>query len=171
MPELTGQQHLALAEALVAEGRPQLADQHYRAASTSGDPAVAAAASFRLARRAEHGGRWQEAEELYARVVAVGSDELRRRAAFFLGALRLLSTDPAAARDSLAIASQSDDPLIRPWALVRLGDACLRLDDCLNAYRAYDEASRLDNETAAYWARAQILRVAARLKEKHASSR
>jgi hypothetical protein len=64
----------------------------------------------------------------------------------------------------LIIATESQEAIIKPHALIRLGDACYRLNDLIGAYHAYNAALATGNEPAMKWAAAQLPYVNAYLK-------
>ena len=164
MDELTSRQHLALAERLAAAKHWGQAEQHYIEALNGDDAHVSAAAALRLGRHAEHVNDWQAAHNLYGKAMEQGDEQVRTRAAFFLGALHLVEGDNARARDMLVIATESAEQLIRPYALVRLGDACYRLDDFIGAYHAYNAAHASGNDQVKRWATAQLHYVEAHIR-------
>ncbi len=161
---LTARQHLALAERLAASKHWGEAEGHYLQALDGNESEVAAAAAFRLARRAEQANDWKTARTLYHRAMRDGADDVRTRAAFFLGALHLVEGDNSGARDILLVASESKEDLIRPWAMLRLGDACYRQEDYIGAYHAYNAAFATGNVQAQRWAASQLSYVEALLK-------
>jgi tetratricopeptide (TPR) repeat protein len=161
----------ALEMALLYEGQGvwNLAQEHFEAAIASGDPETIARANFRLGHRCEHRNEWADACRHYSAAMLTGAAPWAQRAALLLGVLRMLGHDPAGARDAFQVAILSTERAVRPWALLRLGDVCLRLEDLLGAYNAYNEVLRScsDEEAAVSWARAELREVARRLAMKY----